>query len=68
MRKAGSMSKPMMYTAARFAFLEKRLARYKVPKEIFFVVTLPRTPYGKLVKGELRELYERLKSSESAKT
>jgi fatty-acyl-CoA synthase len=33
-----------------------RLARYKVPKEYRFVDGLPRTAYGKVVKGELREL------------
>jgi len=37
------------------AFLEGRLARYKVPREFHFVDTLPRTPYGKVLKGELRE-------------
>lgn len=39
------------------AFLSERLAKYKVPKEIVFVDSLPRTPYGKVVKGELRERY-----------
>ena len=39
------------------SFLEGRLARYKVPKEFVFVDALPRTPYGKVVKGELRERY-----------
>jgi fatty-acyl-CoA synthase len=39
------------------AFLEGRLARYKVPREFVFVDILPRTPYGKVVKGELRERY-----------
>jgi fatty-acyl-CoA synthase len=39
------------------AFLEARLARYKVPREFVFVDVLPRTPYGKVVKGELRERY-----------
>ena len=34
-------------------FLEGRLARYKVPREFLFVEALPRTPYGKVVKGEL---------------
>lgn len=37
------------------AFLETRLARYKVPKEFVFVDALPRTAYGKVLKGELRE-------------
>ncbi|HEY0554826.1 MAG TPA: AMP-binding protein, partial [Thermoanaerobaculia bacterium] len=47
------------------AFLEGRIARYKVPKEIVFVDALPRTPYGKVVKGELRARY--LASSPLAK-
>jgi fatty-acyl-CoA synthase len=36
------------------AFLATRLARYKVPRRFVFVPELPRTPYGKVVKGELR--------------
>jgi fatty-acyl-CoA synthase len=39
------------------AFLEDRLARYKVPRDFVFLDALPRTPYGKVVKGELRERY-----------
>jgi fatty-acyl-CoA synthase len=38
-------------------FLGERLARYKVPKEFLFVDALPRTPYGKVLKGELLEQY-----------
>ena len=38
-------------------FLERRLAKYKVPREFVFVDALPRTPYGKVVKGELRDGY-----------
>jgi fatty-acyl-CoA synthase len=34
-------------------FLAERLARYKIPKEFRVVDVLPRTPYGKVVKGEL---------------
>ena len=34
-------------------FLGGRLARYKIPKEFRVVDVLPRTPYGKVVKGEL---------------
>ena len=43
--------------AALTSFLEARLARYKVPKEIVFVPSLPRTAYGKVVKGELKEAW-----------
>jgi acyl-CoA synthetase (AMP-forming)/AMP-acid ligase II len=39
------------------AFLEGRLAKYKIPRDFIFVDSLPRTPYGKVVKGELRERY-----------
>jgi fatty-acyl-CoA synthase len=39
------------------AFLGDRLAKYKIPKEFVFVESLPRTPYGKVVKGELKERY-----------
>ena len=39
------------------SFLEGRLAKYKVPREFVFVEALPRTPYGKVVKGELRDGY-----------
>jgi len=38
-------------------FLSDRLARYKLPKEFIFTGSLPRTPYGKVVKMELREQY-----------
>jgi fatty-acyl-CoA synthase len=40
-------------------FLGARLARYKIPKDFRFVDVLPRTPYGKVVKGELLELWEK---------
>jgi fatty-acyl-CoA synthase len=39
------------------AFLGEKLAKYKIPREFVFVEALPRTPYGKVVKGELRERY-----------
>ena len=37
------------------SFLQARLARYKVPKEFIVKTELPRTAYGKVVKGELVE-------------
>jgi fatty-acyl-CoA synthase len=40
-------------------FLARRLSRHKIPKEFVTVPSLPRTPYGKVVKGELRERYRR---------
>ncbi|MBK9064490.1 MAG: long-chain fatty acid--CoA ligase [Acidobacteria bacterium] len=47
-------------------FVGSRLAKYKIPREFVFVDALPRTPYGKVVKGELRSLYLSKKSSSSA--
>lgn len=41
------------------AHLEARLARYKVPKAFRFMDALPRTPYGKVIKTELRALHDR---------
>jgi fatty-acyl-CoA synthase len=40
-------------------FVGNRLARYKVPKEFRIVDELPRTPYGKVVKGELVEAWKK---------
>jgi fatty-acyl-CoA synthase len=38
-------------------FCKKRLARYKAPKSIDFLDTLPKTGSGKIAKRELREKY-----------
>ena len=38
------------------AYLALRIAKYKVPRRFVFVEALPRTPYGKVVKEELRRL------------
>lgn len=38
-------------------FLQGRLAKYKLPRRIEFVNELPRTPYGKVRKHELRRAY-----------
>ena len=38
-------------------FLAERLAKYKLPKEIVHLDALPRTAYGKVVKGELKRRY-----------
>ena len=38
-------------------FCRERLARYKLPKEIIFADQLPYSPYGKVEKAKLRELY-----------
>jgi fatty-acyl-CoA synthase len=37
------------------AFLEERLSRHKLPRAFVACDALPRTPYGKVVKGELRD-------------
>jgi fatty-acyl-CoA synthase len=44
-------------------FLAGRLAKYKIPREIVFVDALPRTAYGKVVKGELRQGYIQRRST-----
>jgi fatty-acyl-CoA synthase len=36
-------------------YLAQRIARYKVPRRFVFLDALPRTPYGKVVKDELRK-------------
>jgi len=38
-------------------FLAGRLARYKLPKEVVHLDELPRTAYGKVVKGDLKQGY-----------
>ncbi|MDD5563710.1 MAG: long-chain fatty acid--CoA ligase [Thermoanaerobaculaceae bacterium] len=41
------------------AFLAGRIAKFKVPKEFVFTDSLPRTAYGKVVKGELAARWAR---------
>lgn len=38
-------------------FCRQRLARYKVPRRIEFVDSLPYSPYGKVIKAELRQRF-----------
>jgi acyl-CoA synthetase (AMP-forming)/AMP-acid ligase II len=38
-------------------FCKKRIARYKAPKSVEFVESLPKTPSGKILKRELRQKY-----------
>ena len=38
-------------------FCQGKLARYKIPRSVEFLDTLPRTPAGKVLKRELREKY-----------
>ena len=37
-------------------YLSARIAKYKLPKQIIFLDSLPRSPYGKVEKVKLREL------------
>ncbi len=39
------------------AFCRERLARYKVPKRVVFTPALPTSPYGKVMKAELRRQF-----------
>ena len=39
------------------SFCRKRIAGYKVPKEVFFVENLPISPSGKLLKSKLKEQF-----------
>jgi len=41
------------------AHCRERLASFKVPKRVIFADTLPRNPGGKILKRNLRDLYER---------
>ncbi len=43
--------------AELIGYARDRLAHYKCPKSVGFADSLPRTPTGKLVKGELRKKY-----------
>jgi malonyl-CoA/methylmalonyl-CoA synthetase len=40
--------------------LDSRLAKYKLPKRVMFVESLPRNTMGKVLKSELRETYKDL--------
>lgn len=44
--------------AGVLAHLEGRLAKYKQPKRVFFVDTLPRNTMGKVQKNALRQQYD----------
>jgi fatty-acyl-CoA synthase len=38
-------------------FCKQRLARFKAPKSVEFVTSLPKNPSGKIMKREVREKY-----------
>jgi len=44
---------------ALIAFCQERLARYKCPKQVRFVDTLPKSPIGKILRKDLRALAEK---------
>jgi fatty-acyl-CoA synthase len=41
-------------------FVKANLARFKVPRDVLFLVELPRNPTGKVLKRTLRELHEEI--------
>jgi malonyl-CoA/methylmalonyl-CoA synthetase len=46
--------------------LNGRLAKYKLPKRVVFVASLPRNTMGKVLKSELRETYKELFGAKGA--
>ena len=42
---------------ALLKFCSGRLAKFKIPKRVEFVETLPYSPYGKVIKAELRKMF-----------
>jgi fatty-acyl-CoA synthase len=43
------------------AYLQDKLARYKIPKSVAFIDKLPRNDIGKVVKRQLREMFGGIK-------
>ena len=41
-------------------FVKANLARFKVPRDVYFLPELPRNPTGKVLKRDLRELHQEL--------
>jgi long-chain acyl-CoA synthetase len=39
------------------SFCQGRLARYKIPRRVEFVAGLPYSPYGKVLKSELKAMF-----------
>ncbi len=46
-------------------FCSGQLARFKIPKQLIFIPSLPYSPYGKVLKSELRKQYPMLAASDS---
>ncbi len=61
---AAVVVKPGMQTSEKelIDFCRERLAHYKCPRNIVFVDSLPRNPYGKVLKRVLREQYKDLRT------
>lgn len=53
---AGTIASPELEQSI-IDFVKSQVASFKAPRSVDFVDTLPRTPTGKLVKGELRARY-----------
>jgi fatty-acyl-CoA synthase len=51
--------------AAVFAHCKSKLASYKVPKRVFLVESLPKNPSGKVLKRNLRQLFEKMPSGQT---
>jgi long-chain acyl-CoA synthetase len=49
-------------TAELASFAHERLADYKVPRQIHYLAVLPRNPGGKVLKSQLTEAHQRLRS------
>jgi acyl-coenzyme A synthetase/AMP-(fatty) acid ligase len=43
-----------------YEYLQANLAKYKLPREIFFVESLPRHLTGKLLRRELKEIAKKM--------
>jgi fatty-acyl-CoA synthase len=52
-----SRSPDALTSDAVIAHCAERLARYKLPRRVVFVESLPRNAMGKVIKQELRERY-----------
>ena len=54
--REGEASSETMVQALQ-SFVSERLCNYKMPREIYFVQTLPRTASGKILRRELRKRF-----------
>lgn len=55
--RAGAADRQEPLRESLSQLLRGRLAKYKLPRELVLVEELPRTAYGKVKKGELRQAY-----------